>query len=97
MDPRLKSTKELINYFNGLRAASTTVGAGSGRNCFAGNACRGTGAEFPSNSSGENPPQYFNKQAENGLQSRSSENGSVALWIKIAVIEGFLSCEPGNL
>ena len=26
------------------------------------------------------------KQAENGLQSRSSENGSVALWIKIAVI-----------
>ena len=32
MDPRLKSTKELINYFNGLRAASTTVGAGSGRN-----------------------------------------------------------------
>ena len=70
MDPRLKSTKELINYFNGLIAASTTVGAGSGRNCFTGNACRGTGAEFPSNSSGENPPQYFNKQAENGLQSR---------------------------
>ena len=70
MDPRLKSTKELINYFNGLIAASTTVGAGSGRNCFARNACRGTGAEFPSNSSGENPPQYFNKQAENGLQSR---------------------------
>ena len=27
-----------------------------------------------------------NKQAENGLQSRSSENGSVALWNKIAVI-----------
>ena len=27
-----------------------------------------------------------NEQAENGLQSRSSENGSVALWIKIAVI-----------
>ena len=26
------------------------------------------------------------KQAENGLQSRSSENGSMALWIKIAVI-----------
>ena len=26
------------------------------------------------------------KQAENGLQSRSSENGSVALRIKIAVI-----------
>ena len=26
------------------------------------------------------------KQAENGLQSRSSKNGSVALWIKIAVI-----------
>ena len=26
------------------------------------------------------------KQAENGLQSRSSENGSVALWIEIAVI-----------
>ena len=26
------------------------------------------------------------KQAENGLQSRFSENGSVALWIKIAVI-----------
>ena len=26
------------------------------------------------------------KQAENGLQSQSSENGSVALWIKIAVI-----------
>ena len=26
------------------------------------------------------------KQAENGLQLRSSENGSVALWIKIAVI-----------
>ena len=25
------------------------------------------------------------KQAENGLQSRSSENGSVALWIEIAV------------
>ena len=24
------------------------------------------------------------KQAENGLQSRSSENGSVALWIEIA-------------
>ena len=70
MDPRLKSTKELINYFNGLRAASTTVGAGSGRNCFAGNTCRGTGAEFPPNSSGEHPPQYFNKQAEKGLQSR---------------------------
>ena len=27
-----------------------------------------------------------NKQAENGLQLRSSENGSAALWIKIAVI-----------
>ena len=26
------------------------------------------------------------KQAENGLQSQSSENGSVALWIEIAVI-----------
>ena len=29
---------------------------------------------------------FRTKQAENGLQSRSSENGSVALWIKIAVI-----------
>ena len=26
------------------------------------------------------------KQAKNGLQSQSSENGSVALWIEIAVI-----------
>ena len=25
------------------------------------------------------------KQAKNGLQSQSSENGSVALWIEIAV------------
>ena len=29
------------------------------------------------------------KQAENGLQSRSSKNGSVALWIKIAVIRNW--------
>ena len=28
----------------------------------------------------------WDKQAENGLQSRSSENGSVALWIEIAMI-----------
>ena len=35
------------------------------------------------------PPLTFHsqeKQAENGLQSRSSENGSVALWIEIAVM-----------
>ena len=30
--------------------------------------------------------QNYCKQAENGLQSRSSENGSVALWIEIEVI-----------
>ena len=30
--------------------------------------------------------QIYEKQAENGLQSRSSENGSAALWIKIIVI-----------
>ena len=38
----------------------------------------------------KNFPECINikymKQAENGLQSRSSENGSVALWIEIAVI-----------
>ena len=28
--------------------------------------------------------EAFKKQAENGLQSRSSENGSVTLWIEIA-------------
>ena len=29
----------------------------------------------------------YMKQAENGLQSRSSENGSVALWTKITVMD----------
>ena len=39
----------------------------------------------------KNFPECINikymKQAENGLQSRSSENGSVALWTKITVMD----------
>ena len=35
------------------------------------------------------------KQAENGLQSRSSENGSVALWIEIAVILNWTVMDEG--
>ena len=35
---------------------------------------------------------FKKKQAKNGLQSRSSENASVALWIEIALLTGDRDC-----